>query len=92
VNPDDPTEDTSITRSRLVDRLAEAGHEAIRRYSRARGDTDVPRWDDLDRRGRNRIRALVVALFTEPDPRPDIDALLAALSHSTAHQIGPEQP
>jgi hypothetical protein len=89
--PDDTTDGVdSLTRSRLVDHLAEAGHTAIRAHSRARGDDDVPTWADLDQRGRNRIRALVVALVT--DDRPDLDALLAALGHSTAHQIGPEQP
>jgi hypothetical protein len=89
-DPPTPDDNDSIVKSRLVDRLAQAGQTAIRAYSRARGDDDVPTWQELDQRGRNRIRALVVALAVEH--RPDLDALLAALGHSTAHQIGPEQP
>jgi len=70
---------SSLLKSLLVERLAEAGHEAIRRYARARGDTDVPPWADLDTKGRNRARAVVVSLFTLADNRPDVDELLEAV-------------
>jgi hypothetical protein len=83
-------DDSSLTRSLLVDRLAEAGQTAIRTYSRARGDADVPAWADLDQTGRNRVRALIVALVDAQ--RADLDALLAQLSPSTAHPTGPARP
>jgi transposase len=65
---DPSTEDDSLTRSRAVDRVAEAIQTGIVRYALRRGEHLPPTWDELTQQGQNRLRAAVVALATIDRP------------------------
>jgi hypothetical protein len=64
-------ESDNVTRSLLVDVVARRLADAVATYATKSHDPDPPpAWDELDRRGRNRYRAAVIAAVTDPDTHP----------------------
>jgi hypothetical protein len=68
----------AVARSHLVDQVAAAVQDGIRRYVAGRGRGQAPPdWEHLDQAGRNQLRAAVVAIATRH--RPVLEQLLEAI-------------